>query len=204
MTFVYQQFLARNRLREAGVASSNLVTPTTQVPVIPPDSPSPSGDGGQRSSARLCRIPLSKGYFAVIDAADCERVSAHKWCASVCGHTVYAMRRVKGPDGKRRPVMLHRFLMDAPNGRDVDHIDGDGLNNTRANLRVVERAVNAWNRKHGAKPKGIFLDKKTGKWRSQIVSGGMRFDLGYHATPEEAREAYEAGRLRYQGPGCRP
>lgn len=119
------------------------------------------------------------------------------WCASVSKHTIYAIRREKGPDGLRHPIMLHRFILDAPPGKDVDHIDGDGLNNARANLRLTSRAINASNRKHGKPVQGTFFDKASKKWRVQIVTGGVTLEVGRFETESDATEAYREAAKRW-------
>lgn len=92
-------------------------------------------------------IQLTKGRVALIDDADFERVSQHKWSAGNypgrhsngkrCGEKWYAKARI----GKIW-VYLHRFIMDAPKGMVVDHLDNDGLNCQRANMQLVTSGEN--------------------------------------------------------------
>src|SRR5690606_1175342 len=88
------------------------------------------------------RIPLTKGMFTLIDDADCERVNLHKWRAHRSRNTWYAVRNGPG----RKMIFLHRFISDAPEGLIVDHVNGDGLDNRRENLRLCTHAENARNR----------------------------------------------------------
>lgn len=95
-----------------------------------------------------------------------------------------------------RTIILHRILMDNPKGLDVDHINGDKLNNTRANLRAVSRRDNIRNNKPRrncqSKYKGVTYQAKAGKWIARIVVDGEQFYLGIFAIEEDAAKAYDA------------
>src|ERR1700733_15352358 len=117
-------------------------------------------------------IPLTKGYVALVDDADFERVNRLKWTATECHRKdgsvkkVYAYRMVG-----RKTVFLHRFLLGLPPGRkpQVDHHDGDGLNCQRQNLRVASNAENSRNRgkttfKKSSRFKGVHWHSDCEKW----------------------------------------
>jgi len=87
-------------------------------------------------------VKLTRGLVAIIDAEDWEMVSQHMWCASRGRNTNYA---VTGHG--RKQVRLHRFLLNPPDGMHVDHINGDGLCNRRANLRLCTSSENKRNRR---------------------------------------------------------
>ena len=96
---------------------------------------------------------------------------------------------------------LHRLIANAGPGSFVDHINGNSLDNRRANLRLCGNAQNAWNRgpskRSPTKYKGVFRSHG-GKWNSKIMVNGKRIDLGQFATPEEAARAYnDAARKHY-------
>lgn len=105
-------------------------------------------------------IKLTKGFYAYVDEEDYERVSAFKWYASVEGRgtKVYAVRWVT--DGKKRTkIRMHRFVLGLSprciDGLVVDHVNGDSLDNTKANLEVITQTenmnrVDTWNRKKAA------------------------------------------------------
>lgn len=139
-------------------------------------------------------VLLTKGYQSLIDLADVERVRQWKWCASVHGTDVRAVRR---------GAILSRFIMEAPEGYDVDHIDGDPLNNRRANMRIVTHAQNQKNTKdrsdNSSGMRGVFFYKKNGRFMSQIKSDGKAFFLGYFDTAVEAAKAYERARSKLHG-----
>jgi hypothetical protein len=79
----------------------------------------------------VVEVKLTRGLVTIIDAEDFELVSQYKWCAQRSGNTDYAHRR----HGKTT-VKLHRVLLVAPDGMHVDHVNGNGLDNRRENLRL--------------------------------------------------------------------
>ncbi len=89
------------------------------------------------------RIAVGQGRFTVVDPSDVDRVQQHAWRAYRFGARLYyATTRING-----KTIYLHRFLTDAPAGMDVDHRDGDGLNNRRENLRVIPHQMNIANQR---------------------------------------------------------
>lgn len=152
-------------------------------------------------------IPLSRGLVALVDDEDYERVVAlGKWCADRGRHTEYA---VLPRTSRRKKMYLHRFLTGAPRGLDVDHINGDGLDNRRTNIRVVTRAQNQRNRTRkqdgcSSRFKGVTFHKQTGKWQAQIAKGTAHLSLGLHATERAAQEAYANGALLLFGEHAAP
>ena len=94
-------------------------------------------------------------------------------------------------DGIGITVTIHRLLavyfLSCPSHMDVDHIDGNRLNNNLSNLRVVTTQHNMWN---VHKAKGYYWDKREGKWRAVIGVNGKSKHLGYHATEDLARAEY--------------
>lgn len=96
-------------------------------------------------------IPLTQGKVALIDDEDYEELSQYKWTAHHrAKNTWYAVRYVgKRVDGKRVGVhiQMHRVITNCPDGLVVDHINHNGLDNRKENLRTVTAAVNAGNRR---------------------------------------------------------
>ena len=95
------------------------------------------------------KIPLTKGYYAIVSDEDFDRVSNHKWLVQVNHYKsrdiFYAARSVKR-NGKRALEFMHNFILNVvPDGLDTDHINHDGLDNTRVNLRRVSRSENKQN-----------------------------------------------------------
>lgn len=142
-------------------------------------------------------IPLTRGLCATVDDEDYHFLMQWKWHA-YRGHdgTVYAHRNSEPVNGKRSHIMMHRVINDTPPGMDTDHVNGDGLDNRRANLRTASRAQNMWNRrpnKEGSSPfKGVYWHVQHGKWAASIQVNKKRKHIGLFATQEEAADAYRA------------
>lgn len=146
---------------------------------------------------------LTKGRVALIDSADAERVLAHKWSTGVknCGQR--SGRKVKGV--ARETILLHRFILgDVPKGMDVDHINGNRLDNRRCNLRAATRPQNAVNRvrtdsRNTSGYRGVTYNKPWGKWVAQLRHKTGSRHLGGFNTPEEAARAYDEAARRLFG-----
>ncbi len=88
------------------------------------------------------KIPLTKGYFALVDDDAPQEVVNHKWCALVTGgDRVYAMRRTK-EGGKVSYVLMHRIVANAQKGEIVDHKNHNTLDNRRENVRICKAGEN--------------------------------------------------------------
>lgn len=140
----------------------------------------------QSTEARVPhRIPISRGLVALVDEEDYERLTAMgKWYAHPSGNTVYARRDRDG--------MMHTVITGWPM---VDHKDGNGLNNQRANLRPTDHASNLANsriRKDNTSGfKGVHLHVPPPRWVAAIRSGKKRRALGRFKSREEAAAAYD-------------
>ena len=133
-------------------------------------------------------VTLTRGKVALLDDEDFERVSAHKWCYMTAGYGARSVCQGKS----KRIVYLHRFLLEAPDGKRVDHIDGNKLNNQRSNLRLCTHQENMQNSKQYANNtsghKGVAFDKFTGSWKAYINVAGKTVHLGRFPTAELAAE----------------
>ena len=121
-------------------------------------------------------IPLTKGYYATVDAADFERLNKYKWTALVTGPQVCAIRSEKG-----KTVLIHREILNAPPDKVVDHIDGTGLNNSQVNLCLCTKQQNLYNsrpRRSKSKYKGVRREKRTRRWVAEITHKGKKHYLG--------------------------
>lgn len=138
-------------------------------------------------------IELTRGYVATIDPSDVKLVEGYNWTAMVEKNTAYAYRAERR-GGKRFIVRMHRMLTEAPSGMDVDHIDGDGLNNRRCNLRVCTESENSRNQRirsdNTSGYKGVSWLKSRKKWISQIRADGKTIRLGSFGSAEDAYKSY--------------
>jgi len=140
------------------------------------------------------KIKLTKGKVAIVDDIDFELLSRYKW------HVSYNKGLWYAKTGKRGPLM-HRLLMSPANGFIVDHVDGNGLNNVRSNLRVCTQAQNSRNRKihknSKSRVKGVTWREDRQKWRVRIGLDYRSIGLGHYNSKEEAVEAYKNGCQQY-------
>lgn len=145
-------------------------------------------------------IPLTQGQTALIDEADADLVRQFRWRAFRCGHTWYAIRDVRLETGRRSVQQMHTFIT----GFAVtDHINGNGLDNRRANLRDATQAQNCRNTRKrsgsSSRFKGVAWFRRTRRWAAQIQHEGKIISLGYHASEEGAALAYDAAARAYFG-----
>jgi len=152
----------------------------------------------------FCRIPLTQGKFAIVDPADYPSLSRHKWrlCKTKGKNVQYAERTIRRADGKYSRILMHRQLIRPPEDCVIDHVNGSGLDNRRANLRPATAAQNAWNvsRRSGRSGyKGVWLAKDKGLWRASIVCCGERKHLGYFRDKRDAAKAYDRAAKQYHG-----
>lgn len=142
-------------------------------------------------------IPLSQGKIAIVDAEDYELVRGYTWCATHKGNNFYAVTHTSRAGGKKsHSVYLHRLLMNPPRGQEVDHINGDSLDNRRCNLRLATKAQNQHNmriREGGtSKYKGVQWRKDRHKWGARIHYHGKTIILGVFTDEVVAARAYDA------------
>jgi len=137
-------------------------------------------------------IPLSQGLFALVDDEDYDELMKYKWFASVGNKNTYACRNCT-INGKHKTIMMHRQIKNNDNLKlFTDHIDGNGLNNCKSNLRIVTKRQNAQNLhiEKTSKYAGVYFSKKRKRFISTIRFGKKRFHLGSFIIEEEAHKAY--------------
>lgn len=155
-------------------------------------------------------IPLTQGKFAIIDDKDFELVSQHKWYARKGSKTFYAVTKIpiNGSGGNYATIYMHRFIL-CLERRDsmIDHIDCDGLNNSRQNIRLCTAAENIRNRRIASNNtsglKGASWDKHANKWIAHIKINGKAKHLGCFDSKEDAHTAYCKAALELHGEFCR-
>jgi hypothetical protein len=136
------------------------------------------------------RIPLTRQKFAIVDAPDYYQLSQFQWHTLPGPKTFYAGRRKRG-----KTVMMHREIMVAKGQKVVDHIDHNGLNNRRSNLRLCTLAQNNRNKVSrnysSSKYKGVCWHKNRKKWVATIQLNRKLYNLGYFTDEIEAAKAYD-------------
>lgn len=152
-------------------------------------------------------IQLSGGHVAVVDDVDCEMLSRLTWSADADGRTAYAVRARTCRRGGGN-VFMHRMIMLPDPDQDVHHINGDGLDNRRCNLRVCSHAENRRHNRRYANStsgfKGVSWNKKSGRFEAYIAEGGVQHHFGHFSTPEEAAAAYDAAAHDLHGEFAHP
>ena len=143
-------------------------------------------------------ISLTRGKHAIVDAADYPALSKYKWFAQPTerGHTFYACRSRKG-----RALSMHRQIMKPPKGMVVDHINGNGLDNRRCNLRICTQLQNSQNT-HRRRPgksrfRGVF--PRGEKWEAAIQHNGEQMYLGLFDEEVAAAKARDRKALELAG-----
>ena len=136
-------------------------------------------------------IQLTKGQFALVDIADYKSLSKHKW---ICHNGRYAARRFKG-----KYILMHRAIMKPRKGFVVDHINGNGLDNNRSNLRICTQSQNCSNsvNKGNSKYRGTY--RMRDYWQASIKHNYKKIHLGTFRTQEEAARCYDKAAVRIFG-----
>jgi len=171
------------------------------------------------------RIPLTQGKFAIVDPEDYSRLAKYKWriCRTKGKNVTYAERSIRLPNGKYSRILMHRQVLENSllasstknptlkthnchrhigDGTVIDHINGSGLDNRRANLRLATIAQNAWNAKKRnplSGYKGVWFVSDKGLWRAAIVCNRRRIHLGYFRDKCAAARAYDIAARKYHG-----
>lgn len=150
------------------------------------------------------KIKLTQGKWALVDDGDYEYLNRFKWHVHNSRNKLYAMRS----DWENKAVtntLMHREIISIPNGMEVDHIDGDGLNNQRHNIRTCAHSENSFNRRKcigkTSEYKGVY---KCGGKRIKRFLAGIKVDnkrtlLGYFFNDIDAAIAYDVAAKKYHG-----
>lgn len=136
------------------------------------------------------QIALTQGKFAIVDDDDYERASQHRWSCKKAPRTAYATRWIT-INGKETSQMLHRFILNALPHRLVDHINGNGLDCRKSNLRLCSNAQNSMNRRRVSKSHYKGIRKVINRWQAELQVNGKRVHIGSFISPEQAARAYD-------------
>ena len=132
---------------------------------------------------KMKTIKLTRDKFAIVDDCDFEAINKMKWYCTNAGYAVH--------DVGSRTILMHRLVLDAPEGFEVDHIDGNPLNNSRNNLRLathqenIRHRVNV-NKNNSSGVNGVSWFKRDKKWRARIFVDGKEIHLGLFNSKAEA------------------
>ena len=147
----------------------------------------------------LNSIKLTQGKLAIIDAEDYEKLSRVKWQFNN-GYAVKSVRVGK----KFKTLMMHREILNAPEGLEIDHKNGNRLDNRKSNLRFCTRSENICNisalPNKSSPYKGVTWHKVSKKWQARVKKNGKSYFLGLFHNECDAAQAYveKAKELHYE------
>lgn len=148
-------------------------------------------------------IELTQGKVAVVSDQYFEWLNQWNWSAIKYRDTWYAKRNIGTWPVSNKTILMHREITNALGGMQVDHIDGNGLNNQLHNLRLATDSQNKANRgkqrNNKSGYKGVSWDSRARKWNAQIQVNRRCVHLGYFTDPIEAARAYDAAAPEYFG-----
>lgn len=150
------------------------------------------------------QISLTQGKFAQVDDEDYDYLNQWKWCANKKpNENYYAVRRASILQGETKEIRMHRIIMKTPDGMECDHINHNGIDNQKSNLRNCTHGQNMKNRTSAknasSKYLGVYWYKVNKKWRATISINGKVTHLGTFKTEIEAAKAYNIMAEKHYG-----
>lgn len=153
-------------------------------------------------------IVLTQGLVTIVDDECFERFGKFKWHTIKDGRNYYAGRNA-GFFPCQKKQLLHREILSAPEGMDTDHINGNGLDNRRENLRLCTKQENNFNKRHirngkSSQFKGVCWDGRNLKWHARIQVDGREISLGRFYDEYEAARSYDTAARKLFGDFAAP
>lgn len=150
----------------------------------------------------MATILTRKGHEILVDRDVFEAVGHKCWYVSARGYVCHAYKRPR--ERTSREIKLHRLVTGAQAGQVVDHINGNKLDNRRANLRLCTQAENCRNNRKlrsrkTSRYKGVHWSQRYGRYIAQIQIEGKKLSLGSYVTEDAARQAYDKAARHYHG-----
>ncbi len=144
----------------------------------------------------IMKIALTKGMFAIVDESDYEFINQFKWLLCQTYAARYSYEK-----GNRKWIFMHKLIVNAPEGMEVDHINHDRLDNRRSNLRVATHQQNSFNHPgYGHRGVTKVINRPLKKpYCVRLMISGKNLYLGYYGTMKEARSAWKQAALKYYG-----
>lgn len=148
----------------------------------------------------MYQIPLTQGFFSLVDKDDFYKFSTKRWYADKIRNYIMAVR-TEGYGKNKKTVYLHRLIMSCPKGLFVDHINHDTLDNRKSNLRICTVAENTRNSvkssRNSSGYKGVSWNSKNKNWRVQINVDNRHIEVGSFKDKVEASKAYLQASKQY-------
>lgn len=166
-------------------------------------APEPDPEASKKYGRPVYRVYLvGNERFSLVEKRDLSKVLQYRWYEFKSKNTFYASTPIK-----KKTTLMHRLITGVDDDREVDHWNGNGLDNVGENLRKCTRAQNTWNRsitksKRSSSYKGVFrrLSRTCEKpWIARIAANGKKIHLGYYPTAEEAALVVNKALLKYHG-----
>jgi hypothetical protein len=156
-----------------------------------------------RIDGDIAFVPLTKGYEAIIDAEDVDLVKGHNWWSEVCFKADGSLRAVYARSDTSGMQYIHRVIMRADEFHLVDHIDGNGIDCRKSNMRLTANTGNSQNKKINCNNtsgfKGVTWNKRREKWEVKIMAYRKKKHIGYYVSLDDAAEAYSKASAIYHG-----
>lgn len=142
------------------------------------------------------RIKLTQNKYALVDDEDYEQINQYKWQIHYVGRNCYARGNLQKVNREWKKQYMHRLIMNCPEELQIDHINHNGIDNRKRNLRICTQSQNnrsqrSWQKKTSSKYKGVCWNNYSGKWKTQIRLNNKEIHIGYYANEINAALAYD-------------